>query len=275
MPRSSTGKWVQRAASTGGGRTYRGQRPVNWYGALIVIAILGLLSVALARHEYQNNQNASSAPKVQPAVGTEWVSAEGFDICGVVKAALPVPVPASTTGMTVDGKGVIIIKPTKSSQAGNNAVLSQLVDGYHGLTLTSSTLGYPGEHVYSNGDKCPKGTPDAGKVGTVQVGYYASPDAPLQRIADPLTLKPANESEVKMNFLPAGATLSRPNGAAVEDLLKAAEAANAANAAASTTTTTSPASTVPISSVPQASSTTTTAPAATTTTTPAATTTTK
>ncbi len=38
---NSTGKWVERAATTGGGRTYRGQMPVNWYASLAVICIVG------------------------------------------------------------------------------------------------------------------------------------------------------------------------------------------------------------------------------------------
>ena len=42
MARSSTGKSVARAAATGGGTTYRGQMPVNWYAALVIIVILGI-----------------------------------------------------------------------------------------------------------------------------------------------------------------------------------------------------------------------------------------
>ena len=45
MANNSTGKWVQRAATTGGGRTYRGQMPVNFYAALAVIIIVGLALV--------------------------------------------------------------------------------------------------------------------------------------------------------------------------------------------------------------------------------------
>ena len=38
MASNQTGKWVQRAATTGGGRTYRGQMPVNWYASLARVA---------------------------------------------------------------------------------------------------------------------------------------------------------------------------------------------------------------------------------------------
>jgi hypothetical protein len=254
MPSSSTGKWVQRAASTGGGRTYRGQRPVNWYAALVIIVVLGLLSVVLARHDYQHKTAASTTP---PTVGTTWFAAEGFNICGKVEAALPVPSPASTTGMTVDGKGTIVIKPAKTSQAGDNAVLSQLIDGYQGLTLTSSTIGYPGQKVYSSGDKCPNGTPDAGKVGTVQVVYWPNAGGSTKsyvRVPDPPTFKPADKSELAINFLPAGATIKRPPGTAVLDMLNS-------------TPVTPTSSTVPVTTSPAAASTTTTTIAPTTTTT--------
>ena len=56
MARSSSGKSVARAAATGGGATYRGQMPVNWYAALVVIVLVGLGSVAFAKYHY--NQTA-------------------------------------------------------------------------------------------------------------------------------------------------------------------------------------------------------------------------
>ncbi len=52
MARSSTGKSVARAAATGGGTSYRGQMPVNWYAALVVIVLIGIGSVVLARYNY-------------------------------------------------------------------------------------------------------------------------------------------------------------------------------------------------------------------------------
>ena len=51
MANNSTGKWVQRAATTGGGRTYRGQMPVNWYASLILICVVGLFLIGLSRYQ--------------------------------------------------------------------------------------------------------------------------------------------------------------------------------------------------------------------------------
>ena len=43
MARTDTGRWVARAAATGGGRTYRGRRPLRWYTSLALIVLLYLV----------------------------------------------------------------------------------------------------------------------------------------------------------------------------------------------------------------------------------------
>src|ERR1700678_853182 len=58
MARSSTGKSVARAAATGGGTSYRGQMPVNWYAALVLIVLVGIASVAFARYNYSKTQSS-------------------------------------------------------------------------------------------------------------------------------------------------------------------------------------------------------------------------
>src|ERR1700688_98139 len=77
MARSSTGKSVARAAATGGGTSYRGQMPVNWYAALVLIVLVGIGSVVLARYNY-----AKGSPTTAPIVGQTWHAALAFDICG-------------------------------------------------------------------------------------------------------------------------------------------------------------------------------------------------
>lgn len=268
MARNSTGKWVQRAASTGGGRTYRGQRPTNWYAALVVICLLGLLSVMWARYE---RQHPTTTTKPQPRVGQTWFTAMGADICGKVQAPLPASPASSATGMTADGSGVIVIAPKTSSQAGDNAVLGQFISGYKGLTLTATSLGYPGQKTLHNGDKCPKGTPDAGKSGTVQVAYWPTTSTALKdftAVSDPATLKPADLSELTMNFLPTGSAVKKPPASALLAMLKANT-----EAATSTTTSVPTTATVP-STTPTTGTTATTAPVTTTTSGTASTTTT-
>ena len=69
MPRSTSGKSVSRAASTGGGRTYRGQVPINWYMVIVLIVVVGIGSLLYSRSEYRTNALADTTP---PTVSTTW-----------------------------------------------------------------------------------------------------------------------------------------------------------------------------------------------------------
>ena len=147
--------------------------PVNWYAALVVIVLIGLVSVAVAKYHY--NQNP---PVVEPTTNTTWHAALAFDICGTTQPALAASPSTATTGLTTTGDGVLLIHPKNASEAGNNATLGKFADGYTGLTLTNTTLKYPSSSVplYKNGQKCGKGTPDAGKVGEVEARWWVDHD---------------------------------------------------------------------------------------------------
>lgn len=261
MPRTTRGKWVARAAATGGGRTYRGQVPVNWYAVLVVIVVLGILSVVFSRYQYQHPAAAST---VQPTTNTTWYAGFAFDVCGKQQppvAANATSSTASTKSFYTPGKGLIVVSPKTAADAGANAVLGKFVDGYHGMGLTSSSVTVPSgkkSTTYRNGQTCPSGTPDAGKKGQVQVAYWPSAFAakakPITVSGDPTTLKFTQNQLITIGFVPAGTKLPKPTGTVVTALVQA----SAALGSSSTTTT-----------APGASSTTTTAPGSTTTTAPA------
>ena len=249
MARESTGKWVQRAASTGGGRTYRSQVPTNWYAALVVIVILGVVSVVYSRYEYRR-----TAAAVQPTVGTTWFAGLDFVYCGTSLPTLAASTNASTVGISTSGSGVVKIAPTKASQAGDNATLGQFVDGYHGLSLTATSLQYPGKAAYRNGATCAAGTPDAGKSAVVQVRFWKNLTGKTSTLVtgDPRALKWAPNSFVTVAFAPKGATITKSS--AVELAVLRAVSGSTAPASIGATSTTTP------------SSSTTTAPTATSTT---------
>jgi hypothetical protein len=271
MARSSSGKSVARAAATGGGATYRGQMPVNWYAALVVIVLVGIASVALAKYNYNKTPTV-----VEPTTNTTWHAALAFDICGTTEQPLTAsPVP-SKTGLTTTGNGVLVIAPKSASEAGNNATLGKFAQEYTGLTLTNTTLKYPSATVpeYRNGQKCAAGTPDAGKVGEVQARSWVvttkSSGNQLVQVGGRTTskaadLKFANRQLITVGFVPAGVSLPKPPGTTITALLQVLSGtqpvATTTTTVAGATTTTGP------------TATTTSAPAATTTTTPATTTT--
>ena len=264
MARGDTGKWVARAAATGGGRTYRGQMPVRWYGSLFLIVLLGVALIVYSRYERQH-----PAASAQPAIGTHWYAALAFDHCGAPEQLLAANSHQATAapGLYTTGDGVIQIAPSKSADAGSNATFGRFVKLYPHLNLTASSVGLPGKSTLRDGQKCPAGTPDAGKVGTLRVKVWPdfvppgvnNPTIP----SDPSSLKLANGQLITVFFGPSSAKIPEPSQQVISTLLQDRQS--------STTTTTTPVATT---TTPPAATTTTTTPATTTTTAPTTTTTT-
>jgi hypothetical protein len=259
--------------------------PVNWYAALVVIVLVGLASVAFAKYHY--NQNP---PVVEPTVGTTWHAALAFDICGTTEQALAASPSSSKSGLTTTGEGVLEIAPANSSEAGDNATLGKFASEYSGLTLTNTTLKYPGTSspLYKNGEKCAKGTPDAGKVGHVEARSWllstkTNKNGQLEQTGGVTTshaadLKFANRQLITAGFVPENVQLPKPPGSTITALLQVL--AGGSQPAASSTTTTAAGATTSVpatTSTTSASTTTTSAPSSTTTssTKPPTTTTTK
>jgi hypothetical protein len=256
MAGNSTGKWVTRAASTGGGSTYRGQMPVNWYASLLIICIVGLGLIVFSRYELTHTTASSSGP---PTTSTTWYAALGIDVCGTVEPNLPASTNGSKTGFTANGNGVLTIAPQNSSQSGANATLGNFVAHYKGLTLTNSTLQYPGKALMSNGEECPKGTPDAGKEGYVTVVNWPTYESKkgTEVSGDPTSLLFADGQMITMAFIPATATAPKPPASAITALITAVQTGPTTTTTAPSTSATTPAVT-PTTATPSTTATTST-----------------
>jgi len=136
--------------------------------------------------------------------------------------------------------------------------------------------------VYKNGEKCPAGTPDAGKKGEVVARWWVvTTQTKNNQLVQtkgvnspkPADLKLLNRQLVTVGFVPAGTTLPKPPGSTISALLQVL----AGTQPVATTTTTLPAATTTSSPAATTTSTapTTTTPSTTTTTKPSSTTTTK
>jgi hypothetical protein len=288
MPRNTAGKWVARAGATGGGRTYRGQRPVNWYAALVIIVVLGILSVIFASYEYRHPAAASTT---KPDKGTTWYAGLAFDVCGTQAPSLASNAASTTSKQAffTTGKGVVTIAPKTTAETGSNATFGKFVSAYGGLKVTSSALVLPtsattttsttttttatskasATTTYTNGEACPKGTPDAGKKGSVKLAYWANAfNSKGQAVAysgEPADLKFTENQLITVGFVPSGTTLPKPNGTVVKALVSASTGA----ATTSVSTTTAPgttAATTPTTTVAPSATTPTTAPTTATTT---------
>jgi hypothetical protein len=258
---NSTGKWVERAATTGGGRTYRGQMPVNWYASLAVICIVGLLLIGFSRYQRTHATASSVGP---PTTQQQWFAALGIDICGKLQPDLPASTNTATTGFTAKGNGVLSIQPKNSSEAGSNATLGKFVSGYKGLQLSSSTLQYPGKQVWSNGDVCPKGTPDSGKPGVVIVDSWPNFEAKSgsETSGAPEDLLFKNGQLITMAFVPATSSVPKPPSGAITALIQALSGTSPTSTTLPTTATTAPATatTAPVTSTTVGSTATTSKP---------------
>jgi len=276
MPRSSTGKWVARAGATGGGRTYRGQAPINWYAALVLIVIAGLASIAFSRMDYQRGAVASTVPPVKG--GAPWFAAITFDVCGTQRVPLPSnALDTAKQSFYTTGNGVITISPKTTSAAGHNAVLGKFVSSYKGLVLSATELHLPASAsssasskaskknskttassgtTFRNGQRCPTGSKYAGKKGFVTVSYwpnaFSSKVKPFTVSGSPSTLRFTNDQLITVGFVPAGTKLPKPNGTIVTALLDASAGSPSTptTPVPSTTPTTASGSTTPTAPSP-------------------------
>jgi hypothetical protein len=236
---------------------------MKWYSSLAMICLLGVALIVYSRYERQH-----PAPAVPPAVGAHWYQALGFDVCGKVQPNLPANPNASAPpipGIRTDGDGVVQVAPTTKKDSGNNATFARFVATYPKLKLTSSTLQIPGAAKYSNGDKCPTGSPDAGKAGQLQIKVWPSFTPPgsnnPQVFHDPSAIKLADGQLITVAFVPSGASVPKPSSIAAMLTDRAGSATSSPSTSAPSTVTTAPgaSTTAPGSS--------TTAPTATTATT--------
>ena len=185
MGKASSSKKVARAARAGGHRKVRGQRSLVFPIALGVVVLLGLGLIFYARN---NNQANAATP---PVLGDHWHAAYGFYICGAFIPSFTKgldPNAADPLGIHSHGDGVIHIHPFSSETSGKNATLGKYLD-WEGVKLSSDELVLPNNGgTYKTGDKCPEGTPDAGKAGTLKAAVWQNvqngTDAPKIFITD-------------------------------------------------------------------------------------------
>jgi hypothetical protein len=233
--------------------------PVNWYAALVLIVLLGIGSVALARHNY-----TKGASTVAPIVGQTWHAGLAIDICGTTEPALTATASGSSNGLTTTGSGVLLIAPKTGSEAGNNATLGKFASEYVTLKLTNTSVMYPAGTEYKNGQKCAKGTPDAGQVGVVRARSWTLSSASkksgseVNLLGGKYTTKAAdlklrNTQLITVGFGPSAKSLPKVPSTTEVALLQAIQGTSAPV----TTTTTAPTATTTTTTAPTSSTTTT------------------
>jgi hypothetical protein len=260
VAKSTSGKWVSRVGSAGGGKTYNKTRPSSFYAVVVLIVVLGLALVVFSRYEYQH---PVKKVVVEPAIGTTEYAGLSIQDCGVTLPFLT----ADTTdkaGFIVGSDNVIRVSPLSAADAGNNATVKAFASEFPGLIATSKELAVPTSAgaanpatTFKNGDVCGAKTKYAGKPGKVVYAYWTSFDQKKPTLTtNPAKVKFVKDLRLTMAFEPAGVTPSAPTATTTDQMVLQATTS-------STTTTTAP------------TTTTTAGPATTTTTTSGTTTTTK
>jgi hypothetical protein len=246
---------VSRVGSTGGGRNYRSRRPINFYGVIAVIVVLGTLSVLWASHDYRNS-GVSSSSTTPPLAGTTSFAALGIDVCGTLQPNLP-PAGRSTGPLVIGNDGVVKISPATKAQAGDNANVQRMALTYPGLRVSTGSLTIPSTATSTsfhlvNGDSCPKGTADAGQTGSVVVGYWSNfADKNPELSSDPSTVRLTANSLVTIAFVPTDKTPLKASQSTITAMLSASQSG-------STTPTTAPATTTTTATTSTTAATTTT-----------------
>lgn len=196
MGRASSSKKVARAASTGGGRTTRGARPLGWYAAIVLVVALGVSGIVFSRAERRTELAAGdiSAPV---ANADHWHAAYGVYLCS--EFAQPIGDEADPKGIHTHADGIIHIHPFVRSASGKKATLAVFVDATK-ATLSDTEIQLPGGKSFKEGEtKC------GGKDGIVQV--KVNDKVVTENVND---IKFADRQLLTIAFAPKGAELPEP-----------------------------------------------------------------
>ncbi len=195
MGKASSAKKVARAATTGGGRTSRGDRPWGWYAVMAFVAVLGVALVVLSRNERLQADNPETAERPRPPgkgfEGDHWHAAYGVYLCD--KFAGDIQSERDPNGIHTHNDGVIHIHPFTSAASGSKATLGAFAQTV-GMTLTSNRVKLPGGEEYSNGDKC------GDKAGRLRVLLNGQ-----ERSGDPKDIRLRDRDQIVIAFAPEDA----------------------------------------------------------------------
>jgi hypothetical protein len=201
MGKASSNKKVARAAGTGGGRTARGRTPWLWYGGLSFVMLLGVFLVSTSRSDL----NTTIA---HPDFKDHWHMAYGINICGEFKP--PMPQPPNLIGLHTHTDGLIHVEPVSVNDTGKNATVGRFASGQPGFKISATSIQYPGDKAYKNGDKC------GSKAGHLETWVWVSQtDKDPQKITgDPKKIKIENFHLITFAFVPNGTKVAEPPSAA-------------------------------------------------------------
>jgi hypothetical protein len=138
-------------------------------------------------------------------------------VCGKVQPNLPADSNLSShPGLTASGNGLIYISPRSKSEVGAHATLARFVAEYPGLTISSSSVVFPGitgseSAPAANRKPCPSGTPDAGRRPQLTINVWPTiTSAQPVRYSAPSKVRLVQGELITIGVVPSGTTLPKP-----------------------------------------------------------------
>jgi len=249
VARSNSGNLVSKAAATGGVRR-RGSGtsgPSRFQLGMVAIVVVGLLSIVWAKVDYNNRNAKPPADTTKPTIGMTWYAGLETNVCGAIAAPLVTSATNAQNGLTSLGSGVIKIAPVSAIDAGRKATLAQFYTEFgsgkgtdFNANVTPTSLS-SGNRVYSNGEACPAGTPQAGKPGKVSISVWSSSaynlgGKPTLVTTNPRVVRFHDHDFITVSFLPDGVAAEKPSATVYANVNTATSGQPITPTPASTTT---------------------------------------
>lgn len=270
MGKASSNKKVARAAGIGGGRTNRSRTPWTYYGAILLVLVLGVAGTWVSRNQHLHKVSAAGTGAPTVGVNPPWYEAYGVYECGRFVPAIKT-VSHSKSGIETTIKGIIKIQPTAKAYAGKNATLGVFASTM-GMKLNAAEVQVPGGHLYQDGDTC------QGKTGELFVKTFPDYTDTVGTIStqDPRSILLASGTMVTIAFVPKAdkSKIPPPPSYAIDALKKQLSATTTTTSSTTSTTTSAASKGTGLSGGSTTTTTTTKSSGSTTTTTPSSTTTT-
>jgi hypothetical protein len=214
---------------------------------MVAIVVVGLLSIVWAKVDYNNRNAKPPADTTKPTIGMTWYAGLETNVCGAIAAPLVTSATNAQNGLTSLGSGVIKIAPVSAIDAGRKATLAQFYTEFgsgkgtdFNANVTPTSLS-SGNRVYSNGEACPTGTPQAGKPGKVSISVWSSSaynlgGKPTLVTTNPRLVRFHDHDFITVSFLPDGVAAEKPSATVYANVNTATSGQPITPTPASTTT---------------------------------------
>jgi hypothetical protein len=203
------------------GRRRQRRGGAQWFYGVIALIVIVFVTIAVITISDRSSADAPPQPG-NPSTGEpgdHWHAAFAANVCGdwlgnPGEFETAADNPNVRVGIHTHGDGFMHIHPFTKSEGGDNATVGRFLE-YGGwdasedsLSLWSGPPGDPEATEWSDGDKCPPGTPFAGQAGVVKWSVDCA-----AREGNPSDYKPKDRDVVAVAFIPKGEDIGVPPNA--------------------------------------------------------------